>query len=462
MRSFPQGALFAFDQDLRYLSAGGQGLADVGLSREMLEGRTIFEVFPPETVAVIEPLYRAALRGECTSFDVPFEGRVFLQRLAPVLGDDELPIAGLGFTQDVTDARVAEQTMRESEQRMRLSFDFAPIGQALVELDGRWRAVNSALAELTGYSEGELLEMSFQDITHPDDLDLDLSHLKRLVAGEISSYQMEKRYRTAAGGTVWVLLSVTLVRDDEQAPLYFISQIQDISERKLQHDALRDLIGILAHDLRTPTTVVAGFSEALAIGWEDYSDDERRDYVRRIGAASHSLQVLLDNSLTVSTLDENGIVASPVPIELDRAVGEALKTLDTSTQRIDISGLRPVVAWMDPVHLTQVLTNLVTNAVKYGGDVLTISTAEEVDGIVLSVSDNGPGVPTEFVPHLFDRFSRSAAARLGGQRGTGLGLHIVRLLLGLNGAEISYFPAPGRGAGFRLVLQKVGPVELVD
>ncbi|HEV8176970.1 MAG TPA: PAS domain-containing protein, partial [Gemmatimonadales bacterium] len=100
MRSFPQGAVFTWDHDLRYLSSGGQGLADVGLSREMLEGRTIFEVFPAETASAIEPLYRAALRGESTTIDVPYAGRVYSQRLSPVLDRDGSIVAGMGFTQD--------------------------------------------------------------------------------------------------------------------------------------------------------------------------------------------------------------------------------------------------------------------------------------------------------------------------------------------------------------------------
>jgi PAS fold len=83
MYSFPHGAVFEFDRDLRYMSAGGHGLAGVGLSREMLEGKTIFEVYSEETAAIIEPHYRAALDGTSTTWDLPYEGRSFSQRLGP-------------------------------------------------------------------------------------------------------------------------------------------------------------------------------------------------------------------------------------------------------------------------------------------------------------------------------------------------------------------------------------------
>lgn len=455
--SFPHGALFAFDGDLRYLAAGGSGLGDVGLSRDGLEGHTIFEVFPPETCEAIEPLYRAALAGESTSFDVPYAGRIYTQRLAPVRDGSGTVVAGLGFTQDVTDARASEQALRESEERARLTFTYAPIGKALVELDGRWRAVNSALTSLLGYTEDELLAMTFQDITHPDDLDLDLEHLGRLVAGEISSYEIEKRYFTASGTTVWVLLSVTLVRDEVGAPRYFISQIQDITERKRQQDALQDLIAMLAHDLRTPTTVITGFTDLLLQSWDSQTDQERRRVLQRIGLAAHTLQSLLENSLTVSSLDAHGMQARPRQVRVDQAVRDVLATIPDPGLDVDVSGLAPATAWVDAGHLTQVVSNLLTNAMKYGGDALRLTTTPGEGTVLLVVADNGPGVPPEFVPHLFDRFSRSDETRSGDQRGSGLGLYIVRDLMALNHATVGYDDTPGGGATFTVELPAEAP-----
>jgi PAS domain S-box-containing protein len=112
------------------------------------------------------------------------------------------------------------------------AFEHAAIGMALVAPDGKWLRVNRSICEITGYSEGELLERSFQDITHPDDLDLDLANVHKMLANEIDSYQMEKRYYHKSGAIVWVLLSVSLVRDEEGRPRFFIGQIQDITSRK--------------------------------------------------------------------------------------------------------------------------------------------------------------------------------------------------------------------------------------
>ena len=122
--------------------------------------------------------------------------------------------------------------LAESEKRFAEAFEHAPIGIALVLPDGKWLKVNRALCELVGYSEAELLDRTFQDITHPEDLDLDMEVLRRMLGGEIRSYQLEKRYIHAQGHVVPVSLDVSLARDHDGGPLYFIAHIQDITPRK--------------------------------------------------------------------------------------------------------------------------------------------------------------------------------------------------------------------------------------
>ena len=135
--------------------------------------------------------------------------------------------------------RRAEETLREAEERFRSSFENAAIGMALVGTDGRWLQANRALCEIVGYSVDELLGIKFQDITHPEDLTSDLEHARRLLAGEIGSYRTEKRYVRKDGGVVWAALSVSLVRDPRGRPLYFVAQIQDVTERRRAEEEVR-------------------------------------------------------------------------------------------------------------------------------------------------------------------------------------------------------------------------------
>ncbi|AWN16467.1 sensor domain-containing diguanylate cyclase [Salinisphaera sp. LB1] len=126
----------------------------------------------------------------------------------------------------------AVERMRENTELFESAFEYATIGMALVGTDGRWLRVNLALTEILGYPEEELLSIDFQTITHPDDLDTDLEFLQEMLDGQRDSYRMEKRYFHKKGHEIWILLSVSLVRYENATPRYFVSQIQDITERK--------------------------------------------------------------------------------------------------------------------------------------------------------------------------------------------------------------------------------------
>ncbi len=136
--------------------------------------------------------------------------------------------------------KLSQDLPRGWEAGFQNAFDQAAIGMALLGLDGRWLRVNPALCTIVGYSEQELLATDFQTVTHPEDLDADLSHVRQMLSQEIRSYQMEKRYLHKAGQVVWVSLSVSLVRGSDNKGLFFFSQIQHITERKRAEEALRE------------------------------------------------------------------------------------------------------------------------------------------------------------------------------------------------------------------------------
>src|SRR5438477_12917570 len=120
---------------------------------------------------------------------------------------EEDPDAVVCSLTDITERKEAQEALRVSEERFRSAFDDAAIGMALVAPDGRWLQVNRSLCEIVGYSEQELLGANFQAITHPDDLEVDLEYVRQMLAGEIQTYKMEKRYFHKLGQIIWVLLS---------------------------------------------------------------------------------------------------------------------------------------------------------------------------------------------------------------------------------------------------------------
>ncbi len=226
--------------------------------------------------------------------------------------------------------------------------------------------------------------------------------------------------------------------------------------------AVSDMVAMLSHDLRSPLTVLIGFSDLALESWPRMTEAQQVEFVRTVSEASHSMHGLLEATLTASVLDGDGLKPRPVPVPLKNAVQDAFAALPRPLPDIELRGLEDCTALVDRGHLAQVLVNLLTNAIKYGGGPFTVTGECDDDRVTIRVADSGRGVPAAFVPQLFDRFSRSDQARQGAQKGTGLGLYITRSLLVANGGDIKYEPTPGGGATFCLHLPRAArPANLV-
>ncbi len=225
--SFPDG---------RFLEMNQAGLRGFGYSRDEVMGKTSIELD-----AWVDPAdrdrYLAMLRdtGSVRNFETQMRRRdgteftVLYSGSIVTLGGK---LFSLNSLQDISERKRAESALLESEKQFKSAFEHSAIGMALVGLDGRFVRVNSNLCAIVGFDEEQLLARTFQDITHPDDLDVDLAHLQDLLEGRADNYRMEKRYICRDGRTVPILLAVSVVRDPSGAPRHFISQIEDISERQ--------------------------------------------------------------------------------------------------------------------------------------------------------------------------------------------------------------------------------------
>ncbi len=146
----------------------------------------------------------------------------------------------IGMAADITARKEVEAALRDSEERFRATFHQAAVGMAETGLQGEWLVLNDRFCQIVGYTHDELRTMKFQDITHPDDLAADIAGLRRLTAGEIATYSTEKRYVRKDRAIVWAALFVSVVRDPQGRPKYFISVVDDITERKQAEAALTE------------------------------------------------------------------------------------------------------------------------------------------------------------------------------------------------------------------------------
>ena len=232
-----------------------QGLSMFGYTRKEMLGKPIAEMVAPEWRATVieairsdrESLYgHALMRKDGSIFFAEAQAKIIR------MGNRTLRMTAL---RDVTERKQAEEALEKSEERFRRAFDDAPIGMALVSPEGRWLKVNRVLCDMVGYSEPELLQIDFQHVTHPDDLQADLGYARQVLAGEIPSYQMEKRYFHKNGTQVSVMLSVSLVRNRAGEPLYFVSHIENITERKQREEERENLITKLQQALAEVKTL---------------------------------------------------------------------------------------------------------------------------------------------------------------------------------------------------------------
>ena len=360
----------------------------------------------------------------------------------------------------------AEEHLEEARTRLRAAFEHAPIGMALVAADGRWISANPALCRITGYAEAELLSRTFADITHPDDLEADAALARRVLAGELDSYELDKRYVRPSGDLVWVRLSVSVVRHPG-AP-YFIAQIQDITDARRADElrarsaaelersnaALEDLAHIAAHDLRTPLQTISGFTELLLRRHGAALPGEAEEFAQLILQSARRSGELLDHLLEYARA--GGAAGIREAVEVGAVVAEVLATLraqvDARAAEVDVGPLPSVAA--DRVQLAQVLQNLLANAVKFTPaarrPTVRITGAREGDMVRISVADRGIGIDPEQAGGFFAMFARGEAGE--DFEGTGIGLAVCSRIVAAHGGRLWADPAPGGGSVFSFTL----------
>ncbi|MBS1515912.1 MAG: PAS domain S-box protein [Bacteroidetes bacterium] len=327
------------------------------------------------------------------------------------------PLIVVGTNTDIQTIKDKENDLILSEQKFSNAFKYSGIGKALVSPEGRWIEVNDAVCEFLGYAKEEFINLTFQDLTHPDDLEKDLEYVRKMLNKEIVSYQMEKRYIHKDNYYVWGLITVSLVWNTDGTPKFFISQIQDISEmKKLISDLelknkqlemtgldlqqklkqLEEFNRIVAHNIRGPAgNIKTLLNECL----ETEDEEEKKIYFNYLKQSSEQLLQTLTELMEILEVKTNKKVnfedcnlesiISNVKNQLDSVIaGENAKiNLDLKIEKVHYP----------KVYLESVLFNLISNALRYRKkDVapqINISTRKNHTGdVIMEIEDNGLGI----------------------------------------------------------------------
>lgn len=369
---------------------------------------------------------------------------------------------------DITERKKALEKLQISEEAFRGNFENAAIGMALLDIDGKWLKINQTLCQIIGYSEEELYQLTFQEITHPDDLKADLDLVQELIDGKRSHYQMEKRYIHKKGHIVHIILAASLVRNQSNQPLYFISQIIDITQQKNaeqeikalldvtkdQNERLKNFAHIVSHNLRSHSGNISMMMDILL---EENPELSENEYLNLLKSASKNLGETIAH-LNEVVLMNTAVIDNLKGVSLYNAIQNAIQNVSALARESkvtienNINTDEKVLAI--PAYLDSIMLNFLTNAIKYSSDerdsYIKLSTIIEKDYLILKIEDNGLGI--DLKRHgaklfgLYKTFHYHKDAR-------GVGLFITKNQIEAMGGKVEVSSEVDKGTTFSIYLK---------
>ena len=363
------------------------------------------------------------------------------------------------------DKQLIQAALLESEKKFSAIFSQAAVGIAVVDMNQKFVKMNQKYCDIVGYTDKELYELAYHEISHPDDLEECGIWVSKLFEGEIDSFSMEKRFIKKDGEPVWVSLSCSCIKDKDGKAKYGIGVAQDITARKQAEEALlnyqkrleqsnKDLeqfATVASHDLQAPLRKVLLFSTALVSNLRGTLSPENQNYMDRLQNATSKMQALITDLLALSQVHRRGQIFKT--ISLTTIVREAINALEydlfDTKGKVEIGEMVSLEA--DPHQILQLMQNLIENALKFHQEgippVVSInSKLIDNDWCEIQVSDQGIGFDEKYRDRIFRIFER-----LHGQEhysGTGIGLAICQKIVERHHGKIEVKSAPNEGATF--------------
>ncbi len=473
--------------NLKFISVNDVMCEYTGYTREEILAMGPWDVLTEESLKDFIERQQKTLEGMQIPDTVEYKikkkngAEMWVMLNAHVVYEEGKPVNATVVVHDISDRKQAEEALRESEERFRAIFEQAAVGIAHNDPEGNFVRANQRFCDLLGYSHEQLNDLSVNDITHPDDLEVGSEEIEKLLAGKKQVHTMEKRFLRKNGTEMWGKVTVSLVRNGAGRPKYFIGILEDITEQKVMQaekkrleiqlrqaqkmEAVGTLAGGIAHDFNNILGAIIGYAEMLQM-YDVPEDSPMRPNLDQVLKAGHRAKDLVKQILAFSRQSEKELK----PVQLHPIVKEVIKFLRATLpatieirQQID-AATGAVLA--DTTQIHQVIMNLCTNAHhamwEHGG-ILDVSLAqikinereasqfEELDpGVYLkiSVSDTGHGMTPDILDRIFDPYFTTKEKGVG----TGMGLAVVHGIIKRHKGAISVDSHPGKGTRFNVYI----------
>jgi len=373
---------------------------------------------------------------------------------------------------DITERKYTEEILSESEERFRKIFEESPFSMVMTGKDMGIIRVNSAFCDFLGYSEEELLGMTFRNFTHPDHIENDELAVLRLVKQDIPIYNTEKRYIRKDGSVIWGSTTVNLIRNNKgEATLYF-AMIQDITARRKaeteliaakekaeESDRLKTaFLHNVSHEIRTPMNAILGFSSLL--NEPGISVGDRKQFVDVIFQSGNQLLSIINDIVDLAGIESGQVRINNSEINVNKELRKISEQFGYKQKPVNVT-LRletplpdkDVQIYTDGTKLIQILSNLINNAFKFTDKgKISFGYAKKDEFLEFFVKDTGVGIAPEHQVKVFDRFYQVDSAVSRQYSGTGLGLSICKAYVELLGGRIWVNSTPGEGSTFSFTI----------
>ena len=351
------------------------------------------------------------------------------------------------------------QEKKESEAIIRNTAD----GIAIIDQQRRIVDLNPALERLVGWPREEALGIPCSEFFYGHKVDKEGLCGEvcpfSLVASQDDSLLVEHPVTTRDGRQLDVQVSYGLIRDEAGEVSRVIAAVRDISKQKELERLRSEFVSTVSHEFRTPLALIKGYIATLLRPDLDLGDETRERFLRSIDEAADRLSRLIGELLNASRIEAGRLELNLQPLDLGKLVTEVLERfhLEASSYRL-VAQLPPrkLVVQADSDQVERVLLNLLTNAIKFSPENGTVTVKarwiEALPGVMISVTDQGRGIPPEHLDHVFDKFYRAGDDLVRKTNGVGLGLYICKSIVERHGGRIWVESTPGEGSTFKLTL----------